>query len=68
MNRMRCSLLQKVLHDGSLTQALFPVRLNLLFHFLGLRVANVFAKDLQLLITFDYLVLEFPNLFLQRHD
>lgn len=65
MDRVSRPLLEKVFHDGSLSQALFPVGLYLLLHLFSLRVADVLAQDLELLITFHDLVLELSDLLLQ---
>ena len=67
MDRVSRPLLEKVFHDGSLSQALFPVGLYLLLHLLRLRVPDVLAESFELLVAFDHLVFEFSDLLLQRH-
>lgn len=65
VNWMRGALLQEVLHDGSESEALLPVCLNLLLELLGLRVLDVLAEYLQLLISLDNFIFKLSDLLLE---
>ena len=62
---MRCSLLEEVLDDGTLSEAFFAVGLDLLLHLLGLGVPDVLPKHFEFLVSSDDLVLEFSDLLLK---
>lgn len=64
MDRVRCSLLEQVLDDGTLPQALLAIGLNLLLHLLGFGVPDVLSKHLEFLVSSDDLILEFSDLLL----
>ena len=67
MDRVGCSLLEDILHDGSESQALFAVGLNFLLHLLGLCVPDVLPQYFKLLIALHHLILQLPDLLLEGH-
>lgn len=67
MDRVSCSLLEEIFHDGPLPQALLAVSLYLLLHLLRLCVPDVLSQYFELLISLHHLILEFSDLLLQRH-
>ena len=65
MDRVRRSLLEQVLDDRALPQALLAVGLDLLLHLLGLGVPDVLSKHFEFLVSSDDLILEFSDLLLK---
>ena len=67
MDWMRCTLLNHVFHNCSKPEALVMVGLYLLLKLFGAGDLDVLTKHLELLIALQDLILEFSNLFFQRH-